>query len=304
MLTPFYSFFLDFNRAMDARDELEEVFSKLKSEPLKYELMGKATEMLQGVYSASREFMKSELGKAYESSVVEEELIKLKKTPLEKAKKLLGKKCEDLLEMSLEEIILYTAKVKKVTKKLKGLLSVRYDPRIDWELTAKKLPGMELNTRNKAWDFKKELDVVVVPKFELVEGEKVREKLCKDPFFCKLNEVNDERHQREYLHVCKYGIFCKDLSNPKHLKKYVHLRKPRCENYKCTDDSSVHRVSYAHQDKWDFLLPCRYENSCRDLNNSEHLKKYTHEQPCFPCIKAKHDKSSFVDNSNFDDEDD
>ena len=285
---------------MDLREELRQASHKLRKAP-EYRLMRKGTDLLRGAYDNLREFVGSEFSNAYESNDVERELPKSKKTTLEKARKLLEKKYQDLQKMSLEEIIIYTAKCEKVKRKIEGALSVKFKSHDDWKFSAKELPAME---KINAWEFRWEPKRIISPVFPIREND-ISGKLCVDCFWCMKNEEKGkyEKHKEEFLHVCKYGVFCSKMDDPEHAKRHVHLEKPICSNRECDDYSPIHRSLYAHRGGWDFLYPCRDKSHCTKLGDCEHLERYTHEQAYFPSIEIMSTKLIIsIDNEDYDEE--
>lgn len=111
--------------------------------------------------------------------------------------------------------------------------------------------------------------------------------LCKDPVYCLILEKhNDKSHENTYVHVCKYGKTCRDISNYEHKKHFVHLDKPTCsEGSKCQNDEPQHRSDYHHPGSWDYLIPC-LANGCKDRSHS-HCARYQHGSKIYPLIKKK-----------------
>lgn len=273
---------------MDSRKELADALNTLDNST-EYNLMEEASEMLRDSYYDCRELAKSRLTKVYESDVIEKELLKAKKTPREKAERLLRVQEDDLAGMSLEEIILYGAKCKKAKARLDKALAVKVSAKHkDWKLVVKLFPpARELVPvdGHEEWRFEEPCVMYASPAFPLVEGN-APENLCQNYICCKYIEKkggSDKKHEKKYVHVCKYGSLCRDRNNAEHLKMYVHLDKPICKDKSCTDVSPEHRSEYTHAGEWDYQIRC-WVNGCQNTDMN-HIKKYTHEQECFPSIK-------------------
>ena len=277
---------------MKSRRDLEESYRSFEM-PMGYGLMKDASDLLRGSFEHSRKVIGAAIERVYYDNDIEVELVKLKKPPTKKAEKLLRVTEGDIDKMPLDELVVYSAKCKKVKAKLEHILSIELKTEhVEWDIAAESFPpcGTIVDAGNhKELQFTEDFKIYASPLFTLVEDD-FKGKLCDHPFFCKKIECaqqnRDKKHMDDYFHVCKYGIGCAFLQkkDPVHMKQFVHLNKPVCVNDKsCTDYTAEHRAEYAHSDNWDFLLKCR-DSKCT-IQTPSHLTRYTHGNVCFPSIK-------------------
>lgn len=275
---------IDYNTAVEIRKELNDLLEKLDRTP-EHKLMEESSKILQGSYKESRDALKSELERVYESHVIERELVNLKKTPREKAVKLLETELSDINRMPLENLILYVGKCKKAKARLEEVLSVRMGTdHKDWKMVIEAFPPSKklvASGGTEKWELNEPI-LYVSPVYPLVEGAKPAN-LCPHLFCDKAERNKDVDHINKFIHVCRYGVKCRDLDKPEHRKNYVHFNKPLCKDTTCNNCSSLHRAEYSHPNEWDYLMPCRHQQNCNKVD-LDHKKKYSHDKPCFPSV--------------------
>ena len=104
-----------------------------------------------------------------------------------------------------------------------------------------------------------------------------RKGLCNTPFHCQ--EIKKVKgHEDKYMHVCPYGVTCRDYGKPEHMANYYHISKPVCPDLKCSKVTDpVHRATYHHKGLWDFMIQCRNWQKCPDTRE-DHKNKYYHDK--------------------------
>ena len=105
---------------------------------------------------------------------------------------------------------------------------------------------------------------------------------CHDSVYCL--QQNSKSHMERYSHPCRYNELCNRAADEPHLTHKRH-DVPNCsagrDCNKLTDP--VHRAKYRHRNLPDYLLPCRFQQDCRDKKNAQHCQRYFHgeELPMF-----------------------
>eukprot|EP00002_Diphylleia_rotans_P016257 TRINITY_DN3162_c0_g1_i2.p1 TRINITY_DN3162_c0_g1~~TRINITY_DN3162_c0_g1_i2.p1 ORF type:complete len:1864 (+),score=286.85 TRINITY_DN3162_c0_g1_i2:1390-6981(+) len=106
-------------------------------------------------------------------------------------------------------------------------------------------------------------------------------KPCRDGHLCPFAYADGCDHNQKYSHPCRFGVGCRDLAqaNSAHNKIYYHIPIPRCDQgRKCSLLQDIdHRHQYSHHGMPDILIPCRYGLTCRDIDNANHFRSYSHE---------------------------
>ncbi|CAF4217252.1 unnamed protein product, partial [Rotaria sordida] len=105
---------------------------------------------------------------------------------------------------------------------------------------------------------------------------------CQDSIYCLLH--NDKDHIDKHSHPCRFNELCRNPSSEPHL---IHKR---LDISMCLEDRScserlnpVHRAEYRHSGLPDYLLPCRFQETCYD-KTPDHRMKYFHGEK-IPLIK-------------------
>ncbi|CAF1005405.1 unnamed protein product [Rotaria sordida] len=105
---------------------------------------------------------------------------------------------------------------------------------------------------------------------------------CQDSIYCLLH--NDKDHIDKHSHPCRFNELCRNPSSEPHL---IHKRLDisMClEDRSCSERSNpVHRAKYRHSGLPDYLLPCRFQETCYD-KTPDHRMKYFHGEK-IPLIK-------------------
>ena len=104
---------------------------------------------------------------------------------------------------------------------------------------------------------------------------------CSKSIYC-LDQYSPEKsssHNQTYSHPCRFSELCRNIHNASHCIQFTHSghNVPRCQyDMNCSKITDpVHRCSYRHTNLPDYLVPCRYQQQCRD-STWEHRKKYFH----------------------------
>eukprot|EP01127_Copromyxa_protea_P019687 TRINITY_DN6444_c0_g2_i2.p1 TRINITY_DN6444_c0_g2~~TRINITY_DN6444_c0_g2_i2.p1 ORF type:complete len:2395 (-),score=354.39 TRINITY_DN6444_c0_g2_i2:44-6298(-) len=102
-------------------------------------------------------------------------------------------------------------------------------------------------------------------------------RMCpKDQQCSAMDPVRYQDHVKQYVHTCRFGQQCHD-SSPDHIHRFVHRRKAFCSAGAQCDQTfdPVHRASVAHQELWDYMIPCN-QTTCADFSKS-HRQRYSHK---------------------------
>ncbi|UJR16901.1 hypothetical protein I4U23_003799 [Adineta vaga] len=95
---------------------------------------------------------------------------------------------------------------------------------------------------------------------------------------CRLqySEKNSTQHNTKYTHPCRWSELCTNQDKEPHLTHANH-RAHQCRNRDACKDiiDPVHRAKYRHENLPDFLVPCKYQQKCRD-STWTHRVKYSH----------------------------
>lgn len=89
-------------------------------------------------------------------------------------------------------------------------------------------------------------------------------------------------HFAAYRHRCLYGRTCKiycDKNHPereKHKQQFRHVKREKCKKGRnCSKQTDpIHRGKKSHPDMWDFMLPCKYGQACKDSKHAHQTKFY------------------------------
>ncbi|RUS26556.1 hypothetical protein BC938DRAFT_470615, partial [Jimgerdemannia flammicorona] len=99
---------------------------------------------------------------------------------------------------------------------------------------------------------------------------------CRDaPFACMCTDVN---HATRFSHVCKYGAQCRELSDSKHMKNFIHIGRISCSHgANCTLHlNEEHLNLFSHPEIADIRAPCKYRRECRTIDQVRHIADYAH----------------------------
>ena len=97
---------------------------------------------------------------------------------------------------------------------------------------------------------------------------------CSDSIYC-LNQYFKD-HTNQYSHPCRFNELCQRQADESHLT-HRHHNVPRCsEDRIChAQMDPIHRAKFRHSGLSDFLLPCRFQETCHD-KSADHRMKYFH----------------------------
>ncbi|CAF1419003.1 unnamed protein product [Adineta ricciae] len=142
---------------------------------------------------------------------------------------------------------------------------------------------------------------------------------CRENVNCLLQLSNEKDHNSKFSHPCRFSELCRNreanlthephqaptcvmdkdcsrLIDPHHRAQYRHTGLPDyllpCRHQrKCDDTSEKHRIKYSHgeqvyelsslgagRDSTD-IIPCKWGSKCRDMDNQQHSRKYSHPKP-------------------------
>ncbi|RUS26293.1 hypothetical protein BC938DRAFT_470966 [Jimgerdemannia flammicorona] len=99
---------------------------------------------------------------------------------------------------------------------------------------------------------------------------------CRDtPFAC--TSTNDN-HTTKFSHACKYGAQCRELSDSKHMKNFIHIGRPLCfQGAACMDLlNEEHLDLFSHPEIADIRSPCKHRQECKDRSQLCHIADYAH----------------------------
>ncbi|CAF2088377.1 unnamed protein product, partial [Rotaria magnacalcarata] len=111
---------------------------------------------------------------------------------------------------------------------------------------------------------------------------------CPQSTNCLLqHSLENDQHNQKYIHPCPYSELCTtQYRNAKHAQQFTHYKHnvQQCHHdRKCSLlHDPMHRSSYRHADKPDYLYPCKYQEKCRDQTKPEHTIKYSHGEKVRP----------------------
>ena len=107
---------------------------------------------------------------------------------------------------------------------------------------------------------------------------------CQDSIYCLIQ--NSKEHIDKYSHPCRFNEICTRQASEPHL---VHKRH---DIAMCADDRNcskllnpVHRAEYRHSGLSDYLMPCRFQESCHNVT-PDHRRTYFHGEE-IPSIKSE-----------------
>ncbi|CAF1469346.1 unnamed protein product [Adineta ricciae] len=119
---------------------------------------------------------------------------------------------------------------------------------------------------------------------------------CRFSELCRNREAN-LTHEPHQAPTCVMDKDCSRLIDPHHRAQYRHTGLPDyllpCRHQrKCDDTSEKHRIKYSHgeqvyelsslgagrADSTD-IIPCKWGSKCRDMDNQQHSRKYSHPKP-------------------------
>ncbi|UJR11378.1 hypothetical protein I4U23_015558 [Adineta vaga] len=121
---------------------------------------------------------------------------------------------------------------------------------------------------------------------------------CPDNVNCLKQYSNEAKeHNTKFSHPCPYSERCRDKdSHPTYIHELHDVSKCRDDEACNQLDDPLHRASYRHTGRPDFLITCRRQKECTDTS-SYHRKKYSHGEEVFEIllttiskIPLKHDE--------------
>ena len=118
--------------------------------------------------------------------------------------------------------------------------------------------------------------------------------LCPDSIYCLHQYVKDHSHNNQYSHLCRFNELCQRQTTESNLI-HQHHNASQCPNDKDCHEriNPIHRAQYRHSGLSDFLIPCCYQNSCKDKSPEHHMKYFHGEK--IPSFKSKFHSHSSTD---------
>ncbi|CAF3772226.1 unnamed protein product [Rotaria sp. Silwood1] len=114
---------------------------------------------------------------------------------------------------------------------------------------------------------------------------------CQDSIYCLLQ--NEKDHIDKYSHPCRFNELCRQQSSEPHLIHKQHDIPMCLEDRSCSQRSNpVHRAEYRHTGLPDYLIPCRFQETCFD-KAADHRMKFFHGEE-IPLIKSEFVLVSYI----------
>ncbi|CAF1321792.1 unnamed protein product [Adineta ricciae] len=142
---------------------------------------------------------------------------------------------------------------------------------------------------------------------------------CRENVNCLLQLSNEKEHNSKFSHPCRFSELCRNreahlthephrvptcvsdkncslLTSAYHRADHRHTGLPDylipCRHQqKCHDNTVEHRIKYSHGEQvYEFsslgagrdstdIIPCKWGSKCRDTDNQQHCRKYSHPKP-------------------------
>ena len=103
--------------------------------------------------------------------------------------------------------------------------------------------------------------------------------LCPNSIHCLLQYAETpegKQHIEQFTHPCRFSEKCNNKFREPHLVHIPHL-VPTCDqDNKCSQlGNPLHRAQFRHSKLPDYLVPCRYQQTCKS-KTADHKIKYSH----------------------------